>query len=73
MIVDRSVTRSSGEGSPLTLGDVLECSGVAVSLGEAKVDTVDEVSVSPSRIGDKVGRFDISVDEMARVHEFHAL
>ena len=73
VIVDGCVTRSTRQGASFTLGNVLQSSRVAVSLGETKVDAVDEVSVAASAVRDKVGGLDIAVDQVARVHELHTL
>lgn len=73
MVIDRGVTGGTGQGSTLALGNVLEGSGVTVSLGETEIDAVDKVAVSAAAVGDKVSGLDITVDQVARVHEFHAL
>jgi len=72
VVVDGCVSGRSRQGASLALGDVLEGSGVTVSLGKTKVDAVDEVSVSSSAVRDKVGGFDITVDQVTGVHEFYA-
>jgi hypothetical protein len=73
VIVDGCVTRSTRQGSPLALGNVLEGSGVSVSLGETEINAVDKVSVSSSSVRDKVGWLDVTVDQVAGVHEFDTL
>ena len=57
----------------LALGDVLQGAGVAVPLGQAKVDAVDEVAGPAASVGDEVGRLDVAVDEVAGVHQLDAL
>jgi hypothetical protein len=46
---------------------------VAVSLGQTEINAVDKVAVSAAAVGHKVSGLDITVDQVARVHEFHAL
>jgi hypothetical protein len=45
---------------------------VTVALGKAEVDAVDKVSVATACIRDKVGRLDVAVNQMTRMHEFNA-
>ncbi len=71
VIVDRSVTRGTGEGSSFALGDVLKSTRVSVSLRETEIDTINEVTVATASVGDKVGRFDITMDQVARMHQFN--
>jgi hypothetical protein len=52
------------------LRNVLERSGMTVSLGETKIDTVDKVSIAASSVRNKVGRFDITMDQVTGVHQF---
>ena len=52
---------------------MLERSGVTVSLGKTEIDTVDEVTVSAAAVSNKVSRLNITVDQVARVHEFDTL
>jgi len=73
VVIDGGVTGGTRQGSTLTLGNVLEGSGVTVSLGQTEVDTVDEVTVSTATISDKVGWLDITVDQVTRVHKFNTL
>mmetsp|Transcript_28078 Transcript_28078/g.56921 ORF Transcript_28078/g.56921 Transcript_28078/m.56921 type:complete len:201 (-) Transcript_28078:1108-1710(-) len=73
VVVDRGVTGSSGKGPSLALGDVLEGAGVAVPLGQAKVDAVDEVARASAAVGDEVGRLDVAMDEMAGMHQLDPL
>jgi len=73
VIVDGCVTRGTRQGSSLALRDVLECSGVTVTLGQTEIDAVDKVAVPAAAVGDKVGGFDITVDQVAGVHQFDAL
>lgn len=46
---------------------------MTVSLGKTEIDTVDEVTVSAAAISNKVSRLNITVDQVARVHEFDTL
>lgn len=46
---------------------------MAVTLGETKVNAIDKVAVAASCISDKVGWFDITVDQMTGVHQLDAL
>lgn len=71
VIIDGSITRSTGQRSTLTLGNVLKGSGVTVSLRQTEINAVDEVTVSAASVSDKVGGLDITVDQVARVHEFY--
>jgi len=71
VVIDGSITRSTGQRSTLTLRNVLEGSGVTVSFGQTEINAVDKVSVSAASVGDKVSGLDITVDQVARVHEFH--
>jgi len=73
MVVDGGVTGGTGQGAALALGDVLEGAGVTVPLGKAKVDAVDEVSGTAAPVGDEVGGLDVTVDEMAGMHQLDAL
>ncbi|KAL7554876.1 hypothetical protein ACHAWF_018693 [Thalassiosira exigua] len=72
VVVDGGVAGGAGEGPSLALGDVLEGAGVAVALRQAEVDAVDEVPRA-APVGDEVGRLDVAVDEVAAVHDLHAL
>jgi len=72
VVIDGGVTGGTGQGSTLALGNVLKGSGVTVSLGKTEIDTVDKVAVSAATVRDKVGGFDITVDQVAGMHEFHA-
>lgn len=73
VVVDRCVTRSTRQRSSFPLGNVLKGTGVTVSLGQTEIDTVNKVSVSTTTVGDKVGGFDITVDQVAGMHQFHTL
>lgn len=73
VIVNRSITGGSRQGASFALGNVLEGPGVTVALGETKVDAVDEISVAASPVRDKVGRLNVAVNQVTRVHEFDAL
>lgn len=73
MVVDGGITGSTGQGAALALGNVLQGAGVTVPLGQTKVDAVDEVAGPTASVGDEVGGLDITVDEMAGVHQLDAL
>lgn len=73
VIVDGRITRSTGEGSSFTLRNVLKSTRVAVTLGKTEINAVDEVAVSSSTVSDKVSRLDISVNQVARVHQLDTL
>jgi len=73
VVIDGGITRSTGQGSTLTLGNVLEGSGVTVSLGQTEINAVDEVTVSSATVGDKVSGLDITMDQVAGMHEFNTL
>lgn len=73
MVIDRGVTGGTGQGAALPLGDVLQGAGVTVPLGQTKVDAVDEVAGTAASVGDEIGRLDVTVDEMAGVHQLDAL
>ncbi len=70
VVIDRRVTGGTGQRTALTLRNVLERSGVTVSLGKTEIDTVNEVAVPAAAISNKVSRLNITVDQVARVHEF---
>lgn len=73
MVVDGGITGRTGQGAALALGNVLQGAGVTVPLGQTKVDAVDEVAGPAASVGDEVGGLDITVDEMAGVHQLDAL
>lgn len=73
VIVDGGVSWRTRERASLSLRNVLQRARVAVSFGETKVDTVDEVSISSSSVRDKVRRLNVTVNQVPRVHELHAL
>mmetsp|Transcript_8789 Transcript_8789/g.23731 ORF Transcript_8789/g.23731 Transcript_8789/m.23731 type:complete len:334 (-) Transcript_8789:165-1166(-) len=73
VIVDGCVTWGSCQRTSLALWDVLQCSGVTVSLGETEIDTVDEVAVSTATVCHEVSWLDISVNQVTRMHELHTL
>jgi hypothetical protein len=73
VVIDGSITRSTGQRTSFSLGNVLKGSRVTVSLGKSEIDTVDKVSVSTSSISHKVSRLNITVDQVARVHQFYTL
>jgi hypothetical protein len=67
MIVDGSVSRSSGEILVLSVCDVRETPGVTILLGQTKVDNVDLVCTVGDPHKEIVG-LDVTMDEMARVN-----
>jgi len=71
VIVDGGVTRRTRQRASFSLRNVLQGTRVAITLRQSKVDTVDEISVSASRIRNKIGGLDVSVNQMARMHELH--
>jgi len=46
---------------------------MTVSLGQTEIDTVDEVAVSSASVCDKVSGFDVTMDQVAGVHQFDTL
>lgn len=52
---------------------MLESTGVTVTLGKSKINAIDKVAIASSAIRHKVGRLDISVNQVARVHQLDAL
>ena len=70
MVVDGGISRSSSETAPLTLGNVLEGTGVSISLAKTEIDAIDEITGAAASVSDKVGGFDITMNEVAGVHEF---
>ena len=52
---------------------MLKGSGVAVSLGQTEIDTVDKVSVSSSTVRHKVSGLDVTMNQVAGVHKFNTL
>lgn len=73
VVVDGSVTRGSGKRPPLTLGDVLKGARVSISLTQSEIDAVNEIAATASSISDEVCRLDITMDQVAGVHELHTL
>jgi len=73
VVIDGGVPGGSGQRSALALGNVLEGSGVPVSLGQTEIDAVNKVTVTAATVGDKIGGLDIAMDQVAGVHEFDAL
>jgi hypothetical protein len=73
VVINGGVTGGTGQGSTLALGNVLEGSGVTVSLGQTEIDTVDEVTVTAATVGNKVSWLNITVDQVTGVHQFDTL
>ena len=73
VIVNRGITGSTRQRPPLPLGDMLEGTGVSISFAQSEIDAVDEIARAAASIGDEVGGFDIPVDQVAGVHQLHAL
>jgi len=46
---------------------------MAVSFGQTEIDAVDEVAISTATVRDKVSRFNITMNQVTRVHQFYAL
>jgi hypothetical protein len=70
--VHGGVARGSSQILPVAVGDVLSGLGVAEALGKAEVDDVDVVLLLADA-NQEVVWFDVSVQEMARVHELDPL
>mmetsp|Transcript_13224 Transcript_13224/g.19985 ORF Transcript_13224/g.19985 Transcript_13224/m.19985 type:complete len:252 (+) Transcript_13224:510-1265(+) len=71
VIVDGGVTGSTCEGPSLALGDVLEGAGMAVAFRQSEINAVHKVP-RPASVRDEVSRLDITMDEMATVHDLDA-
>ncbi len=72
MVVDGGITWRAGEGPALTLGDVLEGAGVAVSLRKPEINAVHKVT-GAVWLGNEVGGLDVAMNEMTAVHCLHSL
>ena len=72
MIVNGGITGGTCQRPPLPLGNVLQGTGVSISLTQPEINAVDKVARSTPPIRDKVGRLDITMDQMARMHQFHS-
>lgn len=70
MCVDRSVAGSASKVLVLAVGDVLVCASIAVFLGKAKVDDVDQVAFL-TQPHQKVVWLHVSVDEILGVDVFN--
>jgi hypothetical protein len=46
---------------------------MTVALREAKVNAIDKISIATASISDKVGRLNVAVNQVTRVHQLHAL
>ena len=66
MCVDGCVACCAGQVLVLAVGDVLVCAGVAVLLGQAKVDDVHQVALL-AQAHQEVVWLHVSVDEVLRV------
>jgi hypothetical protein len=73
VVINGGITRCSSKRSAFALGDVLKGTGVPIPLGKSEINAVDEISAAASTIGDKVGRFDITMDKVTGVHELNTL
>mmetsp|Transcript_31907 Transcript_31907/g.77324 ORF Transcript_31907/g.77324 Transcript_31907/m.77324 type:complete len:272 (+) Transcript_31907:158-973(+) len=73
VIVNGSITRSTSKRSSFTLRNVLKGTRVAITLGKTEINAIDKVTIASSTISDKVGRLDISVNQVARVHQLDTL
>lgn len=73
MGVDAHITGGSGERLALAVGNVLLGLGVAVLLGHAKVNHVDDIGrLCAGAADDEVVRLDVSVDEVALVYRLNS-
>jgi hypothetical protein len=52
---------------------MLQGTGVSIPLAETEINAVDKIPRAASPIGDKVGGLDITMDQMAGMHQFHPL
>lgn len=74
MSVNAHVAGGAGEGLVVFEGDVFAGVLVNILLGEAKIDHVnDAVPIVGLPTNQKVFRLYIAIDEVMRVHIFHAL
>ncbi len=73
VIVDGGITGGTRKGPPLALGNVLQRPRMPIPLTQTKINTVNEVATPPSPIRDKVGRFNIPMDKVPRMHQLHPL
>ena len=71
MCVDAGVARRAGEVLVFPVRYVLVCARVAVLLGQAEVDDVDEVALL-AEAHEEVVRFDVAVNEVLRMYVFYA-
>lgn len=69
--VDRGIASGAGEVLVFTVGDVEVGLGVAIFLGQAKIDDVNLIAALADA-HEKVVRFDVAVDEGLRVDVFNA-
>lgn len=70
--VDGHVSGSTGQALMLPVWNVFFCLWVDVFFGQAKVNDVDDVVLFvPLPADEKVLRFDVSVNEVFRVHILH--
>ena len=72
MIIDGRVTRRSRQGSAFPLGNVLERPWMAVPFGQTKIDAPHTVAIAASAVRDKVGRFDVPMNQVPLVHQLDA-
>jgi hypothetical protein len=72
MGVDAHVSSGTGQGLAFPVGDVLLRLGIAVLLGHAEVDDVDDIGALSARAADEeVVGLDVAVDEILLVDGLH--
>lgn len=64
--VDRGIAGSAGQVLVFPVGDMLVCAGIAVLLGQAEVNDVDQVALLPQS-HEEVVRLHVPVDEILGV------
>lgn len=73
MCIDGHISSSASQALMLPVWNVFFGLGVDVFFGQAKVNDVDDVFLLvPLPSDEKVLRFDISIDEVFRVHVLHS-
>lgn len=73
MCIDGHISSSASQALMLPVWNVFFGLGVDVFFGQAKVNDVDDVFLFiPLPSDEKVLRFDISIDEVFRVHVLHS-
>lgn len=72
MGVDGGVARRSRQVLTIAVGDVFSGLGITEALGQAKVNHIDVVLLFADS-NQEIVRLDITVQKVARMHEFDAL